>query len=164
MTDKITEKTLNSEMAYPKESRLSVDDLIQKKKQDNQIIQTSSKEHNDFVETNILCHQALELAETTIREIADDYNEREQKIMEKGFKMLSEPFIPEYAGFTNEGSKEGSTIYKAKDYILARIGQEWVLIGKGDSTIHLNLENMYQAVATLSALGLDISFEDVLNS
>ena len=84
--------------------------------------------------------------------------------MEKGFKMLSEPFIPEYAGFTPSGSKDGSTVYKKEEIVLATIGSKWVLFGKGDSPIHLDINNMYQAIASLSALGVDVSINEVLNS
>jgi len=168
MTDKLKEpkaRLLDSQLAYSPEDRPTIDELISMKKDEkSKIIQLDTKDYNQIIEQTILSHQSLEIAESNVIEIANDHVEREHKIMERGFKMLSEPFIPEYAGFKYEGTQGGHTLYSKGGKTIASTNEKWILFGIGDTPLHLELKNMYQAVATLSALGIDVTIDEVLNS
>jgi len=165
MTDKLKTNALDSQLAYLEDDRPTVDELIEKKVDEkSNIVQFNSKDYNELVEQTILCHQALEIAESNLLNVIDDYNDRERKIMEKGFKMLSEPFIPEYVGFKPEGAQGGSTLYSKEGKTIASSKGKWILFGVGDTPIHLKFTNMYQAVVSLSALGVTATIDEVLNS
>lgn len=167
MTENLTKETLplNSELTYAPEDRYTVDELISKKaKKDTDIVQLNREEFNHIIEKTITCHQALDIAESNVREVMTDYVEKDEKVVQAGFKLLTEPFIPEDAGFKYEGSESGGALFSKGRFAIASTNEEWIFFGLKDTTLHLRLDNMFQAIQTLSALGVDITTEEVLNS
>ena len=156
---------LNSELAYAPEDRYTVDELIHKKAKKNvTIVQLNREEYNHLIEKTIVCHQALEIAENNVRDVMVDYVEKDEKVVESGFKLLTEPFIPEDAGFKYEGTESGGALFTKGEYAIASTNEEWIFFGLNDTTLHLRLDNMFQAIQTLSALGVDVTIEEVLKS
>lgn len=156
---------LNSELAYLPEDRYTVDELISKKvKKDSDIVQMSREDFNHIIEKTITCHQALEIAESDVRSVMTDYVEKDEKVVTMGFKLLTEPFIPEDAGFKYEGSQNGSVLFSKGRFTIASTNKKWILFGQGDTPVHIELNNMFQAIQTLNALGVDITTEEVLKS
>lgn len=161
----INEKMLNSEMAYPPEVRLTLEQIEAYKLKDESVIKhIEGIEWNAIVEREFLSHQALDIAEANIRELADDYNKRERQLVDQGLSMVNEPVIPEYLGFSKGEAREGGTIYIKGDYVLASRNGEWTLHGEHASPVRMTFDNQYMALVALKALGVPMDINEILEN
>lgn len=111
----------------------------------------------------------IAILETENHDMKEAIAQIEKMAYEQGYHLKQNPFIPEYLGFEETvltaNDMVHGRIYTKKGFNVARpvsVDQKgWiVLTSDGKKFENILLENMYNAIVVLRALGMDISVQD----
>jgi len=108
------------------------------------------------------------ILETELSDKKDELNKLVSEAMSNGEHLKSDPFIPEYLGFTesilDDKGEVKARIYTKNGYNISRFvntnDSRWVILGPKGVSNTLLMENMYNAIIALRASGMNISIED----
>ena len=93
------------------------------------------------------------------------YLEMKSKWMQSGLDMDTEPFIPEYFGFTEFMVKTTTHYYKKGELVVFPADDSWMIMSESMSEpVSFKIDNALQAMNILNALGADININDYLNA
>lgn len=147
-------KNIASEAHYPKEIRLTKEQMEEMKVDNKKRKSLSGKQWNEILNREIVSHEALEKCEEELMRIATDYNDREIAIEAMGLHHVRDPFIPEDLGFESKTVDDSIAYYKDNIAMSKVPGQRtvWRVIMNGGVNFNVDIPTMYHAVIILSSL------------
>ena len=120
-----------------------------------------------------MSRKALDSAEKELQYMMDVANRRIEKLrdivkenIKSGVHLESDPFIPEYLGFTELLLDKGVNdlrMYAKDGYSIARKGDQWIVLYPDKKETIVPIKNMYMAIKILSSCGVDVNFEDYMD-
>jgi hypothetical protein len=98
-------------------------------------------------------------------------SEMSVNIIEDGIYLMEQPFIPEYLGFQETVLEQDdiilARIYTRNGYNLARpvngTDRNWFLLYPDGKRVEVKIDNMYNGIIILDALGLDYQIDKYRN-